>query len=203
MKISLTDFVDFVVASGTSKLTKVRQIKNRPQYQPQFDHWKDLREAIVVYHAENKGDKKYFDSFIETVLDKKKKESYRPLITNYKSFLGKKKCDTHDTENATWKYKTLEVRINPELCISVNGSKRLMKLYFKSVPLSKQKVDVIFVLMKHSLPKPQGLAEYALLDVNHNKEYVSKDPNDALLPLLYGEADSFITIWNSLPAPAE
>jgi hypothetical protein len=199
MKISLTDFVDFVVASGTSKLTKVRQIKTRPQYSPHFDHWKDFRDAIVVYHAENRTDKKYFDTFLETVTDDKKKESYRPLVSNYKSFLGRKACDSHNTEAAVWKYKELEVRINPEMCVSINGSKRLIKLYFKAAPLSKQRVDVILLLMKHSLPKPPNLAEYCLLDVHHNKEYLSADPNDALLPLLHGEADSFITIWKSLP----
>jgi hypothetical protein len=38
---------------------------------------------------------------------------------------------------------------------------------------------------------------FALLDVKHNRVYKAQ-PNDALLPLLYGEADSFLTIWNTL-----
>jgi hypothetical protein len=58
--ISLTDFVDFVVATGTSKLTKVRQIKRRPQYHPAFDHWKSLvlpfgcKQSETLYKRESK-----------------------------------------------------------------------------------------------------------------------------------------------------
>ncbi|MGC8623940.1 MAG: hypothetical protein ACP5VQ_01585 [Phycisphaerae bacterium] len=33
-EISLTDFVDFLIKSGTPKLTKVTQIKQRPDYNP-------------------------------------------------------------------------------------------------------------------------------------------------------------------------
>ena len=46
IKISLTDFVDFVSKSGTSKLTKVKQIKGRRSYHPAFDFWKLMRDEI-------------------------------------------------------------------------------------------------------------------------------------------------------------
>jgi len=39
-EISLTDFVDFTSASGTSKLSKLKQFKSRPEYEPAFDFYK-------------------------------------------------------------------------------------------------------------------------------------------------------------------
>ncbi|MEZ4253047.1 MAG: hypothetical protein R3B99_32975 [Polyangiales bacterium] len=38
--ISLTDFVDFAMESGTPKVTKVAEMKDRPDYQPAFDFYK-------------------------------------------------------------------------------------------------------------------------------------------------------------------
>jgi hypothetical protein len=35
-EISLTDFVDFVISAGTPKMTKVQNIKYRPNYTPAF-----------------------------------------------------------------------------------------------------------------------------------------------------------------------
>ena len=37
-EISLTDFVDFVIKSGSPKLTKVKSAKTRPDYDPKTDY---------------------------------------------------------------------------------------------------------------------------------------------------------------------
>lgn len=50
IEISLTDFVDFVCKSGTAKLTKVRQIKERDDYSPKTDFYKALREGVIENH---------------------------------------------------------------------------------------------------------------------------------------------------------
>src|SRR5438552_2034984 len=46
-RLSLTDFVDVVTRSGSAKVTKISQIKNRPAYSPQTDFYKAVRECIV------------------------------------------------------------------------------------------------------------------------------------------------------------
>jgi hypothetical protein len=194
--ISLTDFVDFVVGVGPTKLTKVREIKNRKDYGFRFDHWRELREGIVVFHSEGTNDRKYFDRLLST-LDQKKQDSYRPLAVNYKSFLGRKRITSTPTQRTTWTYKQLGVRVNPELSLTINNKPYLLKLYFKASELTKTRVDVILLLMKHALPQSTALT-YGLLDVHHNRLY-DADPQDRLLPLLYGEADSFLTMWSALP----
>jgi hypothetical protein len=198
--ISLTDFVDFVVASGASKLTKVRQIKSRQEYLRRFDHWRELREGIVAFHADGTLDKSYFDSLLNTLVDEKKRTSYAPLVKNYKTFLGRKSITAENSERAIWTYKDLEVRVNPELRLTINDKPCcLIKLYFKAAALSKAKVDVLLLLIKHAQPQAKNTLSYGLLDVQRNKLYDTDKPNESLLPLLYGEADSFITIWKLLP----
>jgi hypothetical protein len=197
--ISLTDFVDFVVTAGEPKLTKVRQIKERKEYKHRFDHWREMREAIVSYHADGANDKKFFDAFVSTVVDEKRQKTYPLVAKNYQSFLGRKTIVSEATERTTWTYKDLNVIVNPELKLTIDGTCYLTKLYFKERKLTKRSVDIILVLMHHAIPTIKGKYTYALHDVKHNKLYTNEAPKDSLLPLLYGEATSFITIWESLP----
>ena len=195
--ISLTDFVDFVISVGPTKLTKVREIKRRDKYGFRFDHWRELREGIVVFHGEGSVDKnKYFEQLVNSQ-DEKKQSSYRPLAANYKSFLGRKQITSNPVERTTWTYKQLKVRINPELSLNINNKPYLLKLYFKATELTKSRVDVILLLMKHALPRTDEMI-YGLLDVHHNRLY-DAGPQDRLLPLLHGEADNFLTMWNEIP----
>jgi hypothetical protein len=71
-------------------MTKVRQIKHRPDYHPAFDHWKILRDGIVNFHAVGKSERKFFDRLLADMTDDAKRETYGPLVTNYKRYLGRK-----------------------------------------------------------------------------------------------------------------
>jgi len=68
IELSLTDFVDFVCKSGSTKLTKVKQIKNREDYSPATDFYKALREGIQDIHRKN-GKKKELKIILEKVSD--------------------------------------------------------------------------------------------------------------------------------------
>jgi hypothetical protein len=197
IRISLTDFLDFVVASGIPKQTKVRQIKSRGVYHPNFDFYKQFRDAIVAYHTEGKNDKKYFDAFLSTVIDAKKTERYRRLVANYKKMLGKKKCVIQPNERTVWTYKNLEVSINPELCLDIDGEKHLIKLYFKAEKLSRIKIKVILYLMKNALPHIAGIDQYAIFDIFNNKIIKDASPDD-LRPLLEAEAEHFLTLYKGV-----
>ena len=199
MEISLTDFIDFLVSSGSPKLTKVRELKKRPEYHPNFDFWKPLRDHITEYHRNGEGDKRYLDRLLPTVADGKKRTAYPPLIKNYKRFLGKKQIIPLPPLKTEWKYKTLIVRINPELRLNIGDQVTLIKLYFKADALSKVKVDLILLLLGLTLgDKLDADARYAVHDVHHDKFYSVPRPGLELLPLLYGEAESFITMWDML-----
>jgi len=52
-EISLTSFVDFVLAGGTTRLRRVREIKRQINegYSPATDFYKAIREGIVSFIA--------------------------------------------------------------------------------------------------------------------------------------------------------
>lgn len=53
--LSLTDFVDFVHKSGTARATHLRQIKERPDYEPAFDFYRPLRNKLAEVHGAGLG----------------------------------------------------------------------------------------------------------------------------------------------------
>lgn len=85
IEISLTDFVDFVCKAGSSKLTKVKQIKKREDYSPAQDFYKPLREGIIEVHK-NDGEKKDLKRIIDSITDSKKIRNYTEAIEGYKRF---------------------------------------------------------------------------------------------------------------------
>ena len=147
IKISLTDFVDFVISSGTPKLTKVRQLKKRGEYRPAFDYWKNLRDKIIDFHKRNKIDKKKLDEVLESIDNEKKVDGYKECLKGYKRFLGTKRYKWFDPPYKTWGPKGLLIKINPELGLRLGKEYFIIKLYFKAEALSQRKIDIILVLL--------------------------------------------------------
>ncbi len=68
IKISLTDFIDFINKKGGPKQTLVRQIKTRDDYAPHKDFYKELRDRIILTHTTDK-EKKFLDGIVKTLTD--------------------------------------------------------------------------------------------------------------------------------------
>lgn len=198
VQISLTDFIEFVSKVGTTKFTKVKEIKKRPPYHPAFDFWKLLREKIVEVHKE-KIDKNTLDDILDVLTDKNKKELYPNIIKQYKSFLGRKKVEWIDPPFQDWKMEDLRIKINPEIGLFINDKPFIIKLYFKAEPLSKAKVDMILLMMEKSLKNGDYEdAVFAVLDINKKKLYEKSSLTEEHLFLLEGEALNFLRIWESI-----
>jgi hypothetical protein len=76
-EISLTEFVDFVIKSGTPKLTAVRHIKamHADEYHPMRDYWKTLRDGIVEMHEQGQP-KSALDDVVRRVTAANKRQNY-------------------------------------------------------------------------------------------------------------------------------
>ncbi|HMQ03535.1 MAG TPA: hypothetical protein PKD26_06440 [Pyrinomonadaceae bacterium] len=202
IKISLTDFLDFIIASGSAKQTLVARLKKREEYAYAKDYWRELRNTITDFHADPALTKAYFDAAIETnFIDAGKKEKARLLLENYKKFLGRKTVETMPLVKCDWRYnKHLTIRVNPELHVTINGVPQIIKFYFKSKPtLTKAKIDMALVLMKIATDDIITNVHYSILDLPQQKIWTQENPNMKLMPLLKGEAESYITIYQSLP----
>jgi len=197
VQISLTDFIEYISKVGTTKFTKVKEIKNREPYHPAFDFWKPLREKIIEVHKENKN-KNLLDEVLNDLTDKNKINLYPNLISQYKSFLGRKKVEWIEPPFVDWKMNDLRIKINPEIGLFINDKPYIIKLYFKSEPLSKAKVDLILLMMNENLKKAEfEQANFAVLDINKKKLYENCSLNNIHISLLEGEALSFLKMWES------
>ena len=196
--VSLTDFVDFVGKSGNPKLTLVRQIKDRGEYSPAEDFWRRLRNGIVEFHEKGHADKKRLDRLATGLRDKKKASNYPILVKQYKSFLGRKTIAWFKPSFAHWMSGGLDIRVNPELGLKINGDRHHLKLYFKGTPLTKAKADMVLLLMQQGLPGTQAGDSYSILDIRKKNLITTDAPNTDLLPLLHGEAAAYAAMWANL-----
>jgi hypothetical protein len=195
-EISLTEFVDFVIKSGTPKLTQVRTIKHQHQvgYDPKHDYYRKLRDGVVDFHQRGL-DKKCLDAICVDIPDKNKRNTYPLLVAAYKTFLGKKKITWFEPARGNWKHASLRVRINPELGLSLDGEDHLVKLYFKDLRLTKERIAIISHMMLKSLGASAEGMKVALLDVRNSRLHVFDSLDPALAPLLEGEALSFCRMY--------
>lgn len=198
-EISLTDFVDFVIKSGTPKLTKVREIKNRGDYEPAFDFWKQLRDGMQSFHKSGSTKKNELDDAVGMVTDPKKIKRYAPALNGYKRFLGRKKIAWFDPPAEEWSHDDLIVRLNPELGLKIEGNSYVIKLYFKDESPTKHRLDVVLAMLSVVLePKAQAGTTMAVLDVSKGRLITPKRTVPDVMVLVQGEAASFLQIWNTI-----
>ncbi|MFN8251090.1 MAG: hypothetical protein U0V75_04350 [Ferruginibacter sp.] len=198
IEISLTDFIDFVSKSGGSKLTKVKQIKNRDAYHPATDFYKALREGIISIH-QNGESKAALNKLLDGLTDEKKIKNYPDAINGYKKFWGRKNFSWFSPPSKHWKVGDVDIKINPELGLEYEDKFIVVKLYLKAEKLTKDRVSQILSLLESQLRKktePEIL--FCVLDVKNAKLFINEEKDVSYLPLLKGEVRSFETIWKAI-----
>jgi len=188
MEIPLTSFTDFVLKSGSPKMTSAKKIKNQlgEAYNPAGDYYKRFREAVQELHQNGMSDKNILK--IVGDLPPNKVVNYETMADGYKKFLGRKEITYFKPIRKTWTHGNINIPINPELGLEWGGQKYLVKLYLKSDKPSKDKIASILSLMKNTLSLKK--VEYIVLDVRNSKVYEYDSNMDLLLPLVRGEAES-------------
>ena len=194
-EISLTDFVDVVIKSGTPKATKVEQIKHRPSYEPAFDFYKYVREKIKEIHRTN-GSKKELDHVLPEIRNQKKLPSYSQIVEGYRRWWGRKDFRWFDPPSTLFSKHGIDVRINPELGLIVNGKSHLIKLYFKSSEVTKNRINIITHLMTESLTEQTPTDTImAVLDVRNGKLFTPPAPVAKLSAILEAEMAYIAALW--------
>lgn len=197
-EVSLTDFVDFASKSGTSRMTAVRTIKQRPEYHPKRDYYRELREFIQEVHQGNVNPDD-FASILAELKDTSKVKHFEDAFSGHKKFVGRRKLDYFESPHWRWNHSNLTVRVNPELGLLIDNVPHVIKLYFKADPLSKQKTEAITHMMEVSLRRkaPKG-SVMGVLDLRRGKLYAPTVPISGLDVLLASEAAAFLQLWEGL-----
>lgn len=196
--ISLTDLVDIASASGTPKITKVRNIKYRAPYSPASDFYRAFREHITELHQEGLA-KNHVADILDQLEDEKKLTNYPPLVEGYKRWWGRKTIEWFEPESGVWSAHEVNVRVNPELCLEINGTAHLIKLYMKSDPLSKRRIDLITHLMDITLsPLCAVPSVMSVLDVRRSNLISPTVPIPDLTAAVNAELAYIAALWDEI-----
>lgn len=197
--ISLTTFVDFVAATGSSKARIVRVARQQQEeYDPRFDFYRQLRRGIREFHFSKQVDKHLLDGIYEDLENERKRKNYAARIASYKTFLGRKVISSFPVARSEWRHAGLTVRVNPELGLLINGNSGVVKLYFKAKELSSDRVQTACFLMKYMLRQHHPTQTFSVLDVCQGKLLTGSQSGPDLLAVLEGEALCFMSIYNSI-----
>lgn len=192
MEIPLTSFIDFVLKSGSPKMTCAKKIKAQlnEKYDPATDYYKRFREAVQDLHSKDKDRAKLLE--LIGPLPETKEDNYRLMVQGYKKFLGRKDFAWFNPTRKIWKHGELEITINPEVGLIWDDSRYIIKLYLKADKPSKDRLSSVLALMHETLPHKESVL--ALLDVRNAKLYTFEQSMLDLMPLVEGEADSLEAI---------
>lgn len=195
-KIMLGDFADVVSKSGSPKATKVAQIKNRPDYSPITDFYKPLRDAIIEVHQSG-GEKKALSAVMKGVQDQKKQSNYPAAIAGYQKWWGRKKVAWVKPTTGLYSYQGIEVSVNPEIGLTMDGVKHIIKLHLKADALVKNRADLITGLMELTLRENVGKdCVVGILDVRNAKLFRFGSDLHAFHAMVDSELAYVAAIWD-------
>ncbi len=188
-------FVDFVAATGTARLTKIREAKRfyDEGYAPARDFYKPFRDRVQACFDSGWSSAELKKALAD-VDDPKKAENYEVCRKGLTRWVGRKTTTALTDVRGTWTSGRLNVSVNPELHLEINGSPHLIKLYLKGEQLSKQRANAAL----HLIGEIAGDSTPSVLDVRRAKLFVPTVPIPGMDALLNAEAVALATLWSSL-----
>ncbi len=201
IKISLTEFLNFVNKSGSAKSTVVSAAKRKreEEYKHFEDYWNPLKIKIKSVHRKD-GNHDDLKELLETISDEKT-DNYRKSIEGYCTFWKKRKIEWFNPPKKTWVDGDVRIELNPELGLQIKDKLYVIKLHTSAnESIDKRHADLILNLMEKELREKVAGDEviFAVLDVKKGKLFENKNKDVSLMPLLKGEVRSFETIWKAL-----
>lgn len=198
-RISLTDFVDIVMKSGTPKANKIREVKNRAAYDPATDYYKQCRDWIINTHLTGQP-RTHLHGLLSTLTNVKKEKHFSALMDGHKKWWGTKTLTWFIPPTNLYAAHGVEVSVNPELGLVIDGKPHVIKLYFKAEEITKNRVETVTHLMETTLrPLSPSGAKMGLLDIRKSKLICPTVPIPGLSAMLDAELAYIAAYWAALP----
>ena len=196
IKVTLTEFIDFVTTSGSPKLTAVRTAKKNhtTKYDPKTDFYKPFRECVASMHIRQEP-KIDLDALLADLQDPKKAANYPELAKGFCKFVKGRDLQWAAPPRAEWICGDLIVSINPELALHIDGQPYVIKMYLKSAKLTKFNVAIVNHLIELTLRPAIDPAIIGVLSVRKAKLHELQPATPGLTALLQGEAATFADIY--------
>src|SRR6187402_545556 len=133
LRIPLTTFIDFTVAQGTTRVALAR--RSEDEYDPKRDFYKGLRERTIRQFVEG-WNAAAFRRSLREVKNPRKQASYESCRRGLTRWARGREIAATRSRASFWQAGGLEVRVNPELRLIVDGYRFIAKLYFKADELT-------------------------------------------------------------------
>jgi hypothetical protein len=183
--VPLTTFIEFTVAQGTARVVLARASEG--DYDPRRDFYKGLRERTIRQLVDGWSASAFRRSLRE-VRNPRKQASYEACRRGLTQWARGREILASRARAGFWEAGGLEVRVNPELRLTVDGGRFLVKLYFKADELTPaRRENTLFLLSEIS---PQGV-NGAILDARRGQLITENEQDPALDALLVSDAAAF------------
>ncbi len=197
--ISLTQFFPFVLADSMAKRSELRSIKRvQGTYTPAVDYWRLLRLQIAAHHQFEPGSGPDALATAVELAHPRRKEHYRTAVTHYRRFLGRKKVEwIAKPRRGMWLSGDLQVRVNPEMLVTINGEPHVVKLYLKvddRWALNQRSANPMAYLLDHC---HGHLGRPLVLDLMRGRAFGFTRQNLDYESMLHAQAAAFISLWGS------
>lgn len=198
IKLSLNEFMQFLIKPGYARKGFVAQVKEQRQkdYAPHDDYWRRFREGAVNVV---KG-KITVDDFIEMKgnLPDNKVVNYSQAIDGFSWFIQKKRVSWVSPPRNTTKLNQIRLDVNPELGFEYKGKIYFAKLFMSSkVSLDRKNADYILSVMEHELREKVGqMPVFSVIDAKRGLKYDYRGVDKYLDVEV--EALSFEKYWEKL-----
>lgn len=186
--VHLSAFVDFTVAQGTARVACVSD-SNR-EYDPRTDFYKGLRERTVRQFIEG-WNAQAFRRSVKEVKNPRKQASYEACRAGLTQWARGKTITASRAPNRTWEAAGLQVKVNPELRLTVDEEKYVVKLYFKADEMTAARRENTLFLLSETAP--QGV-DAAILDARRGELITAQEQDPNLDALMISDAAAFAAL---------
>ena len=171
-------FANFVTEKPNKRKKYVNKIINKEPYAFEKDYYSVLRIKLISTIKKNK-------SLIELnqmlkKINPKKHNHYEVLIDQIQNFMQGVKYIWVEPPKNIIEYSGLQLKVNPEIGININGETLFIKMYFKQNQIENEKVNVMLKIMQDSIKEDYQNAKVAILDVRRC-ELHKKDINEEII----------------------
>lgn len=194
-KIFVKEFSAIATESGTKKLSLIKKQKNRAKYHPSADYYKKFREKIV-YILKHRKQLIELNALVDEI-SKEKKDHYSTLSKSFISWAKGKNIEWHEPVRESLFSSNTEVVCNPELNLTIEGEKWVIKMYFSvNERMTQDRANYICFTMQAAFDLHHN--NYGVLDVKSKKLYKFKGNTQNFSISIDSEIASIEKAWEQL-----
>lgn len=171
-------FANFVIEKPNKRKRYVNKVINKGPYSFEKDYYSIFRAKLISAIKKNK-------SLIELnnmlkKINPRKYNHYEVLIDQIQNFMQGVKYIWVEPPKNIIEYSGLQLKVNPEIGININGETLFIKMYFKQEQINTKKVNVMLKIMQDSIKEDYPNAKVAILDIRHC-ELHKRDVNEEVV----------------------